>query len=118
MRTNRPAHFDTWCAVDAIGIPAAPGIDALAITACPACGRSIEVEFRAGRALEDGALRAWLPQRDCCTSVIDELCPEMNLFCSEHHLEEWRRRAGDPPGTVLTLTETEERGRQWWGDLA
>ena len=49
--------------------------------------------------------------------MIDELCPDMNLFCSEEHLEQWRRRAGARVGTVLTLKETEELGRQWWGDL-
>jgi hypothetical protein len=42
----------------------------------------------------------------------------MNLFCTEAHLEEWRRRAGDPAGMMLSLQETEELGRQWWGDLA
>ncbi len=111
-------EFHTWCAIDAIGIPAALGVDAFATTACPACGRSIEVEFRQGRAIDVEGFRAWLPQQDCCTSVVDELCPDMNLFCSEAHLEEWRRRAGDPSGTVLTLKETAELGRQWWGDLA
>lgn len=110
--------FHTWCAIDAIGIPAALGADAVAYTACPVCGQSIEVEFRRGQAADRQELRAWLPRLDCCTSVVDELCPEMNLFCSEAHLEEWRRRAGHPFGVVLTLEETEELGWRWWGDLA
>lgn len=111
-------EFQTWCAIDAIGIPAALGVDALAGTACPTCGRSIGIDFSEGRAAADGELRAWLPRQDCCTSVVDELCPDMNLFCSEAHLEEWHRRSGDPQGVVLTLRETEELGRTWWGDLA
>lgn len=41
----------------------------------------------------------------------------MNLFCNEAHLEEWRRGVGARVGAVLTLKETEELGRQWWGDL-
>ncbi len=110
-------EFHTWCAIDAVGIPAALQADALSRTACATCGRPIEVQFRHGRAAGDGELRAWLPRQDCCTSVIDELCPDMNLFCSEEHLEEWRR-IGDPAGTVLTLPEAEELGRQWWGELA
>jgi hypothetical protein len=111
------AQFHTWCAIDAIGIPAALGADAAASTTCPTCGRSIEVAFREGQSPDEEKLRAWLPPQDWCTSVIDELCPDMNLFCSEEHLEEWRRRAGDPTGTVLTLKEAEELGRKWWGDL-
>lgn len=109
------ARFHTWCAIDAIGIPAALGADAVARTTCPTCGRSIELAFRQGHA-DDRDPRAWLPPQDCCTSVIDELCPDMNLFCSEEHLEEWRR-AGPRVGNVLTLKETEELGRQWWADL-
>jgi alkylmercury lyase len=111
-------EFHTWCAIDAVGIPAALGADALASTACPTCGRPIELELQEGRAPRDADLRAWLPRQDCCTSVVDELCPDMNLFCTEAHLEEWRHRAGDPAGVVLSLQETEELGRQWWGDLA
>lgn len=111
-------EFHTWCAVDAIGIPAALGADAVARTACPTCGRPIEVAFRRGQAVDRDELRAWLPTLDCCTSVVDELCPEMNLFCSEAHLEDWRRRAGHPAGVVLTVEETEELGWRWWGGLA
>ena len=111
-------EFHTWCAMDAVGIPAALGIDALARTACPTCWRPIEVVFREGRATDSREFRAWLPRQDCCTSVVDEVCPDMNLFCSEGHLKEWRRRAGDPVGVVLSLRETEELGRRWWGDLA
>jgi hypothetical protein len=110
-------EFHTWCAIDAVGIPAALGAHAVSRTACPACGRPIEVEFRGGRAAEDPELRAWLPRQDC-TSMVDELCPDMNLLCSEDHLEEWRRGAGAPPGVALSLQETEVLGRQWWGDLA
>ncbi|MGH2655498.1 MAG: organomercurial lyase [Actinomycetota bacterium] len=110
-------EFHTWCAIDAIGIPAALGVDAVARTACPTCGCPIEVEFREGRATGEGEIRAWLPAQDCCTSVIDELCPDMNLFCTEEHLEEWRHRAGDPPGAALTLEKTEDLGREEWGDL-
>ena len=111
-------EFHTWCAIDAIGIPAAFGEDAVATTACPACGRPIEVEFREGRATSDPELRAWLPVQDCCASVVDDLCPDMNLFCNQEHLEDWRRGAGRRAGTALSVAETEEVGRRWWGDLA
>lgn len=43
------AEFHTWCAIDAIGIPAALGSDALAETACAHCGREMRVEIRGGR---------------------------------------------------------------------
>ena len=33
----------TWCALDAIGIPAALGLDAAVVTTCPACGAALRV---------------------------------------------------------------------------
>ncbi len=38
----------TWCAVDAVGIPAALGADAVAETACEWCGTPVRLELRAG----------------------------------------------------------------------
>ena len=111
-------QFHTWCAIDAIGIPAALGADAVATTACPVCGRSMEIWFREGRASDDAEIRLWVPSKEGCTNVVEEYCPEANLFCSEEHLQLWRRRAGDPPGTVMTLEEGEDLGRTWWGDVA
>ncbi len=110
-------EFHTWCAIDAIGIPAALGADAVAGTTCPACGRPIEVRFREGRGTHGSRLRVWLPRQECWTSLVDEMCPQMNLFCSQEHLDQWRRREGEPPGAALTLGETEALGRMWWGDL-
>ena len=110
--------FFTWCAIDALGIPAALESDALAVTSCPTCGRAIEVEVRRGRLGVDPRLRAWLPRQECCSSVIDEACPDMNLFCTDEHLEVWRRERGAPDGIALSIPEVEELGRIWWGDLA
>ncbi|MGH2546679.1 MAG: alkylmercury lyase family protein [Actinomycetota bacterium] len=111
-------EFHTWCAIDAIGIPAALREDAVATTGCPTCGRPIEIEFREGRAGPDPEVRAWLPVQDCCASVVDDLCPDMNLFCNSGHLDEWRRREGRRAGSALSLEDTLELGRRWWGDLA
>ena len=58
-----------------------------------------------------------MPADDSCASVVDELCPQMNLFCNEEHLEAWLATAGEPAGTSLTVREVQEMGRQWWGDL-
>jgi len=67
--------FFTWCAIDALGIPAALESDALAVTACPTRGRTIEVEVRQGRLGVDPRLRAWFPRQGCCSSLIDGRVP-------------------------------------------
>lgn len=51
----------TWCAFDAIGIPAALGIDATAVTTCPACGAELRVTLRNGVPAYVDRLRLWLP---------------------------------------------------------
>ena len=38
----------TWCALDAIGIPAALGLAAIAITTCPACSNELRVTLDQG----------------------------------------------------------------------
>jgi hypothetical protein len=39
---------NTWCALDAIGIPAALAIDARAVTRCPTCGDDLAVTLSRG----------------------------------------------------------------------
>jgi hypothetical protein len=39
----------TWCAFDAVGIPAGLGINARAVTGCPTCGRELVVTLVGGQ---------------------------------------------------------------------
>ena len=106
----------TWCAADAVGIPAALGEDAVVRTTCPHCGRTIEIEIRLGEHREAHTFVVWLPSKTC-SSVVDEFCPEVNLFCDASHLEAWRTTSGDPPGTGLSVAQVVELGRRWWAEF-
>jgi DNA-binding transcriptional ArsR family regulator len=106
----------TWCAIDAVGIPAALGADAVASTPCPQCGRRFELRFRQGELHADEALVAWAPG-SACSNIVEEFCPEANLFCHREHLEAWRGQAGNPPGEILTVGQVLEQGRRVWGPL-
>jgi len=99
--------FHTWCAIDAIGIPAALGSDAVAETACPHCGRDLAIGIRDGATVRDPGHVAWDPAV-ACSNVMEEYCPEANLFCSPEHLRAWRSGRGDPPGRPLSLGEVAE----------
>src|SRR5438094_52744 len=105
--------FHTWCALDAVGIPAALEADARATTTCPQCGRTMEVDIRGGCPVNFPEAVIWLPSKSC-SSVADELCPDMNLFCDERHLREWSSQSGDPAGQSLSLREAADLGREWW----
>lgn len=107
----------TWCAADAVGIPAALQADARAVTSCPTCGRELRVEMPGGVATAGPEARVWIPRADRVASVMDEVCPEVNLFCDETHLGAWRTARGDPPGAARTVDEVQEIGKQLWRDL-
>jgi hypothetical protein len=52
--------FRTWCAFDALGIPAALASNALVATECAVCERPIQIELRAGRPSGSTSARLWL----------------------------------------------------------
>lgn len=107
----------TWCAIEAIGIPAALSLDAQVTSSCAHCGESLLVHVDHGEPPADSPLRGWVPPTEC-GNVRADLCPLANLFCSLEHLEEWRTGAGKPPGHVADLDRFAELGRKAWGDLA
>ena len=103
----------TWCALDAIGIPAASGEDAHVTTSCGWCRRSLVVDVVEGEPRGDHGLVLWLPTGPC-DNLRQEFCPHANLFCNREHLDTWRKQAGAPNGRTLTLDQTAELGRQTW----
>lgn len=110
--------WNTWCALDALGIPAALRLDAEVHTVCPACNTRITIGVRHGAMVTTtGNPRFWLPG-GACDDVMDDFCATANLFCSAEHLEHWRHDAGEPPGQPLNLDETARHGRRAWADVA
>jgi|SRR5581483_2142779 len=108
------SHF-TWCAFDAVGIPAALALDASVRTRCPACDRPIGVRLTAGRPEPSPAV-LWLPAPPV-RHLLTEFCAAADLYCSVAHL----RGRIDParsPGEVLDLNAAADHGRSAWGDVA
>jgi uncharacterized glyoxalase superfamily protein PhnB len=107
------ATVNTWCALDAVGIPAAAGDDATVTTSCGHCGERIMLTIAAGEPTECSSVVLWLPTAPCDNLRL-QFCPHANLFCDRRHLVTWHRQAGEPDGRVLTLAETAAIGRQSW----
>ncbi|TME33552.1 MAG: hypothetical protein E6I75_15210 [Chloroflexi bacterium] len=63
--TLRGRPFWTWCAIDALGIPAGLGEDAVAETTCQLCATRVRVEFKVGKAVAAShpEARVWDAQR-------------------------------------------------------
>ena len=108
--------INTWCALDAIGIPAALAIDAWARTKCPTCQSSLAVRLSAGEPHPLSGAVLWYPEVSC-GHLIDDFCSGANLFCTIDHLERW---TGDNPavGTVMTMDDVANVGREVWADAA
>ena len=115
MRLGNHAWF-TWCAADAIGIPAALGEDGLVFTECPHCSTEIVIPIDAGVPDAHEDILLWLPTANC-SHVVTQFCPDVNFFCNSVHLDSWRSQAGEPVGETLSADEAAELGRQWWGYL-
>lgn len=106
--------INTWCAFDAIGVPAALVLDARITTTCPTCAAGLDVIFTRGQPEADAAQRLWLPTADCA-HVLDDLCAHANLYCNERHLTSHIRSTA---GAILTVHDAAELGRRTWADAA
>jgi alkylmercury lyase len=107
----------TWCAFDAVGIPAALEINATATTDCPTCGLELRVHILEGEPAPALAYVLWLPTAQC-EHLMNDFCSSANLFCSEQHVDEWVATGGNPAGSMITLADAAELGRRTWGDVA
>jgi Alkylmercury lyase len=115
---HRGGSVNTWCALDAIGIPAALGIDARARTTCPTCGCELVVTLVGGRPETLRGAVLWYPETTgTWEHLVDQFCSGANLFCGLAHLEE-RMGSGTAAGTVMTIEQAAEIGREAWADVA
>jgi alkylmercury lyase len=106
--------YRTWCAYDAIGIPAALGVDGAISTRCGVCGRAIAVRLPAAAA-EDRPERLWLAAGG--TDLRADFCTPTVLLCSPEHADAWAERRGRR-GRVLDLRQAWRLGAGAWGTYA
>lgn len=123
LHTNRH-HFEhaglrhhTWCAFDAVGIPAALSLDALSTTDCPTCRRRLTVRVSSGAAIDGDGIALWLPAPDRSSHLRNDFCANADLYCSREHLHE-RVDTESTPGRVATVEEALVAGCATWADVA
>jgi hypothetical protein len=112
---HRDGAVHTWCALDAIGIPAAMMIDAIAVTRCPTCACELRVTLHAGEPEDAGEAVLWLPTGPC-THLVQDFCRNANLYCNQDHLD--ATVPTDLVGQPVTITEAAAIGRSAWSDIA
>ncbi len=107
--------LNAMCAIDALGAGGMVGVDAVIDSACRQCGRAIHVETRdKGRGIEcmspEGAI-VWLGVQEIDGCAADTQCTVMAFFCSEDHLDAWRREnSAGAEGHRLSMDEGLQAG--------
>jgi hypothetical protein len=104
----------TWCALDAIGISAALGIDADAVTSCPTCKRELRVRLVQGTP-DDMVPALLLLPKVSCDHLLDDFCAHANLYCDRAHLD---ASTGGRVGRAIGVAEVAAIGRRTWADVA
>lgn len=109
------------CAIDALGIGAMFDRDVRIRSSCSMCGTSVEVAtLNRGRELgywtpETAIVWAGTRYEQGCAA--NSLCKVLAFFCSDIHLESWRRAQADgAPGFRLSMEEGLEAGRVLFED--
>lgn len=105
-----------WCGYDSVGIPAAFGLDAVATSDCPHCGKALHVEIARGEP-EACEVVLWLPVPEGTSHLMQQFCANADLFCSRAHLA-GHVDAAKMPGRVLALPEAAALGRETWADVS
>ena len=108
------------CATDALGIHFMLNEDITVISQCPLCRREMQIIVK-GRQIDsydpDGIIEFVSDvENNGCTA--ETICPYINFFCSEEHLEEWRDvNPAYRNGEIYSLSDVLEYGRIIFADF-
>ena len=107
-----------WCAVDAVGIPAALGVDAQIASRCFFCGAAVSLTVKEGEPVGPnvGSLRIGMGVLRSTGRVVEEVCPTINFFCSAEHAAAWVETTTG--AQTIDLRRAAEIGRREWADIA
>jgi alkylmercury lyase len=110
----RGRDYRTWCAYDAIGIPAALGEEGAISTRCGVCGRAIALRVPI-EADNERPERLWLAAGG--TDLRAEFSTPTVLLCSPDHADAWAARQ-DGRGRIVDLGQASRLGAGAWAAYA
>jgi hypothetical protein len=111
----------TQCSVDAIGIPAALGIEAMIEDECALCHRPVTAMVQGKRVVSLRPADAVVVMAEACSSktgAIPTMCQETNLFCSLFHAQRWQKERATLPSVVVAPADAVTVGQAIWGRFA
>lgn len=118
-RVRLPSGIEVhaMCAVDALGIPAMLGTDAIITTADPATGQPITATVATGQSIwEPSSAVVFVSAQAGAGPSADTCCAQLNMFTSRATAGQWARTHG-VADEILDQVDAEQLGRQIFGDL-
>jgi hypothetical protein len=108
------------CATDALGIHFMLHEDITVRSQCPECENEMQIEVKDGKVsscVPESVVEFVSSRKDCgCTAKT--FCPFMNFFCSQEHLEKWRKKnPANGIGEMYQLHQVLEHGKYIFGDF-
>ncbi|MGA5215235.1 organomercurial lyase [Streptomyces cinereoruber] len=109
----------SMCAIDALGIPAMLGQDAVITSSDPTNSESVMVTHAGGRTTwEPSTAVVFVGRRGSTGPAAEVCCDRLNFFTSRTSAEAWaRRQHPDVTGQIVDQAQAEEIGRQIFGPL-
>jgi hypothetical protein len=106
------------CAIDALGIPAMLGLDALITSADPVTGAPIRVRFTGGAAAwEPGSATVFYGARSEAGPSASVCCGYLRFFASRESAEQFAARHPEAEGTILGQQAAQRLGEEIFGAL-
>ena len=108
------------CATDAFGIHFLLAKDITILSRCPRCEQPLTIKVNNGRidSHDPDEIVEFVSREKKRGCNAESLCPFINLFCSDSHLNEWLERNAElKKGETFSLQEVVEHGKSIYGDL-
>ena len=108
------------CATDAFGIHFLLAKDIKILSRCPQCEQQLTIKVKEGRinSQDPDEIIEFVSREKKCGCNAESLCPFINLFCSDEHLNEWLKGNAElQKGETFSLQEVVEHGKSIYGDL-
>ncbi|WP_370413654.1 alkylmercury lyase family protein [Streptomyces fradiae] len=118
VRIDGGAEVFSMCAVDALGIPAMLGRDAVISSTDPVTGEPVTVTSTGGTTVwEPESAVVYVGRRGCSGPAETVCCDTLNFFTSRASATTWSKRHPDVPGEIVGQDRAEELGRAVFGPL-
>ena len=107
-------EVNALCATDAAGIHFMLNEDITIISKCPECGRKMRIVVKDGQVgfCDPEGIIEFVSVRERCGYTAETLCPFINFFCSDKHLEKWRDENPEfRDGEIYSLSEVLKHGK-------